>query len=81
MNINNSIIKKTNQATENDKIKQIKYFLMQELGKDNGFNKLPLDDIEKWKDKIKIIKNYNYLQDIKFKLNNSADNKLNHKSY
>lgn len=75
--INNK--KQTNQATEEDKIKQIKYFLMHELGKDNGVNKLSLDDIKQWKDKIYILKNYNYIRDTsKFKLNNSADNKINH---
>jgi len=71
--------KQTNQATEEDKIKQIKYYLMQELGKDKCTNKLSLDDIKQWKDKIQNIKNYNYIQDTtKFKFNNSADNKLNH---
>lgn len=69
--------KQTNQATEDDKIKAIKYFLKNQLGKDNFINKLTLDDIEKWKDKLYIIKNYFYIEDItKFKINNSVDNKI-----
>ena len=71
------IKKQNNKATEEDKTKADKYFLMKELGNDKIINKITVDIIDKWKNKIYTIANYNFMVDInKYKRDNTADNIL-----